>query len=278
VKKSTTLSFAMVVLAHLPFTGAAAQVNLAVSARDIPSADVIPLKTTADLVLRDLGLGSKGQVVFTLQNRGDVTVNASGGSKGIALHGPTISTPPIRIDVYVGGTLIQTVYQAGIGARQAVALAVTPNTAAPKCSETRAVKVVVDPQNVVPEFSDANNSAEATAPRPCPDLAVQSIDRQSSGIAGETYEVKVTVVNKGTAPSPPDQAWGTALTSAPGLNGWPEMVPMHTIPALAPGETYSFHVGGSVLAVAHSWVEIYLDINRLIEESDESNNFVKTKI
>jgi hypothetical protein len=56
------------------------------------------------------------------------------------------------------------------------------------------------------------------------------------------------------------------------------MVPMHTIPALAPGEIYSFHVGGSVLAVAHSWVEIYLDINRLIEESDESNNFVKTKI
>jgi hypothetical protein len=274
VPKSTTLSFAVGVFVLLPFIGAAAQVTRPVA---ITATEIIPLKTTADLVLKDVGLGGHGQVVFTLQNRGDVSINGAVG-KLEALRGPTITTPPIRIDVYVGGALIQTVYQQAIGARQAVALAVTPNGVAPRCAETRAVKVVVDPQNVVPEFSDANNTTEAVAPRPCPDLAVQSVSRDASGIAGETYEVKVTVINKGTAPSPPDQAWGTSLTSAPGLNGWPEMVPMHVIPALAPGESFSFHVGGSVLAVAHSWVEIFLDINRLIEESDETNNFVKTKI
>jgi subtilase family serine protease len=107
---------------------------------------------------------------------------------------------------------------------------------------------------------------------------VLKIEREKDGIAGETYRVKVTVINKGGAASPPDQAWGTALTSAPGLNGWPEMVPMHLIPALAPGETYVFRIGGSVLAVAHSWVEIFLDVNRLIQESDETNNFLKTEI
>lgn len=186
----------------------------------------------------------------------------------------SIRTPPIKIDLYVGGALVQSVYQQSIAANSLRAITVPMLNNIPKCGETRAIKVVIDPVNVVPELHDENNSAAATVPRPCPDLTVQSIKRESSGLAGETYRVLVTIVNKGTAASPPDEVWATALTSAPGLNGWPETVPMHTMPGLAPGATYRFRVGGTVASLAHSWVRVFVDIKRLIEESDETNNLV----
>ncbi|HEY8131084.1 MAG TPA: CARDB domain-containing protein, partial [Thermoanaerobaculia bacterium] len=56
------------------------------------------------------------------------------------------------------------------------------------------------------------------------------------------------------------------------VTGWPELVPTHTIPALAPGETTSFKTGGSVLSANHTSVRVMLDYHAQIEESDESNN------
>lgn len=233
------------------------------------------LKTAVDLVVKDVGLGGLGEFVFTLQNRGAVGINPQGR---LAAPLNTITTPPIRIDLYFGGTLMQSVYQKSLRGKEAVVITALPVSNVPKCNEARTITVVVDPANQVPELHDDNNKTAVTVPRPCPDLAVAKIEREKDGIAGETYRVKVTVINKGGAPSPADQAWGTSMTSAPGLNGWPEMVPMHMIPALAPGETHVFRIGGSVLSVAHSWVEIFLDINRRIEESDETNNFLKTEL
>jgi subtilase family serine protease len=237
---------------------------------DIGPLDANALKTSVDLVAKEVGLGGLGEIVFTLQNRGGVSVNAGTPR----LPNTSISTPPIKIDLYVGGTLVQSVYQPGLAGNGSRLMTVPMLNNVPKCGETRAIKVVIDPANVVPELHEENNSAAATVPRPCPDLAIQSIKREPSGIAGETYRVLVTIVNKGAAASPPDEVWATALTSAPGLNGWPETVPMHTVPGLAPGATYSFRVGGTVASVAHSWVRVFVDIKRLIEESDETNNLV----
>lgn len=249
---------------------ARAQGASVIARTDIGPLDANALKTSVDLVAKEVGLGGLGQIVFTLQNRGGVSVNAGTPR----LPNTSITTPPIKIDLYVGGTLVQSVYQQALAGNTSRVMTVPMLNNVPKCGETRAIKVVIDPANVIPELHDENNSTAATVPRPCPDLAIQSIKRESSGIAGETYRVLVTIVNKGTAASPPDEVWATALTSAPGLNGWPETVPMHTVPGLAPGATYSFRVGGTVASVAHSWVRVFVDIKRLIEESDETNNLV----
>jgi hypothetical protein len=240
----------------------------------IVTAEASALTTSADLIVKDVGLGGLGQIVFTLENRGGVSINAPRR----AMPSQSISTPPIKIDLYVGGSLVQSVYESGLNANASKVVTVPQGGTPPRCGETRALKIVVDPGNVVPELHDDNNSAQATAPRPCPDLAVQSITKVSTGVAGETYSVKVTVINKGMAASPPADVWGTSMTTAPGLNGWPETVPMHQIPALAPGETTSFRIGGSVVTGASSWVRVFLDINRLIDESDETNNLVDKKL
>ena len=88
--------------------------------------------------------------------------------------------------------------------------------------EARNLKVVVDPQNQVAELHDDNNVLEANnSARPCPDLAIKSIKRDKEGLLGETYRPKVTIINRGNAPSPSCQVWGTALSSAPGITGWP---------------------------------------------------------
>jgi subtilase family serine protease len=57
------------------------------------------------------------------------------------------------------------------------------------------------------------------------------------------------------------------------VNGWPTVVPTTTIPALAPGQTTSFHTGGSVLTTNRTAIRIILDRYNTIEESDEGNNF-----
>jgi subtilase family serine protease len=149
------------------------------------------------------------------------------------------------------------------------------NYSKPKCLETRNLKVVIDPQNQIKELHDDNNVTEATnSARPCPDLAIKSIKRHYTGLLNETYRVKVTIINQGNAPSPSTQVWGTSL---PGgvwpVTGWPELIPTHTIPALAPGETTSFKTGGSVVSANHTAVRVFLDRHSQIEESNESNNF-----
>jgi hypothetical protein len=262
----------------LPMSQMQAQAGRAIAvARDpITTIEAERLKTSVDLIARDVGLSGLGEIVFTLENRGDVNINE--GGKHTNPPKKTISTPPIRIDLYLGGALVQSVYQASLGGDQSHAFAVKPLSNVPNCKDVRAIKIVVDPANVVPELHDDNNTAAVTVARPCPDLAVKSIEREKSGVAGETYRVKVTVINLGNAPAPTFQAWGTAVNSFPGPTGWPEMVPMREIPALAPGETYVFRPGGDQASFTNTWVKIYLDINHHIDELDETNNLVDKKL
>jgi CARDB protein len=238
--------------------------------------EAVTMESSVDLVVRDLGLSAAGDVVFSLQNRGGISINPGQFTSAIN----TVKTPPIRIDLYFGGSLIQSVYQPSLARHESQTLTVRPMSAIPipKCKEPRALKVVVDPMNAVKELHDDNNSAAGTVTRPCPDLAIKSIERQAEGLMKETYRVKVTVVNLGNAPAPSSQAWGTALSSAPGLTGWPELVPVFTIPPLMPGETSTFKVGGSVMSFDNSWVKIFLDRDHHVEELDETNNFIDKKI
>lgn len=242
--------------------------------------DLIALQNSSDLVAKDLGLTALGEITFNLVNRGEVGINVpkQGAATNLAVQTQAPpSGPPIKIDIYMGSSLIKSVFQPSMGGKQTRNFQENiPSTLPkPKCLETRDLKVVVDPQNQIKELHDDNNVTEATnSARSCPDLAIKSIKRDYEGLFNETYRVKVTIINQGNAPSPSTQVWGTSL---PGgvwpVTGWPELVPTHTIPALAPGETTSFKVGGSVVSGNNTSVRIILDRYFQIEESDESNNF-----
>ncbi|MEX2164253.1 MAG: CARDB domain-containing protein [Sulfuricaulis sp.] len=240
--------------------------------------EIMALRTSSDLVVKDLAFNGLGEITFNLVNRGEVGINVpakQGSAVKMAAPAPP-SGPPISIDIWMGTSKI-TVQQPSMGGKQTknFKVPIPSNYSKPKCLETRNLKVVVDPQNQVKELHDDNNVAEApNSGRPCPDLAIKSIKRDYSGLLKETYTPKVTIINQGNAPSPSTQVWGTSL---PGgvwpVTGWPELVPTHTIPALAPGQTTSFHIGGSVVSANHTAIRIILDRHFQIEESNESNNF-----
>lgn len=225
----------------------------------------------ADLVAKDLAFAPDGQILVTLANTGKTGVNPppAGAPRG------TPSGPPIQVDLYLGGTRIQTLYQQSLAASTTRVLKVQLQSNAPGCGESRPLRAVVDPQKVIPEGSDANNDTSVpAATRPCPDLAIEDIKRDYSGIAGETYSVKVTIVNKGTATAPAHQAWASSLpTGVWPVTGWPELVPTEAIPELSPGGKKSFHVGGSVLATSRTAIRIILDRHSEIDETNEGNNF-----
>jgi hypothetical protein len=238
--------------------------------------EIIALQNSADLVVRDLGFTALGEITFNLVNRGKVGINVpekqGGGAK--LVQAPATS-PAISIDIGMG-TGNMTVQQPSMGGTQTknFTVPIPSNYSKPKCLETRQLKVVVDPQNQIAELYDDNNITEANSARPCPDLAIKSIKRHYTGLFNETYQPKVTIINQGNAVSPSTQVWGTSLpTGIWPVTGWPELVPTHTIPALAPGETTSFRTGGSVLSTNHTAVRVILDRHFEIDESDESNNF-----
>jgi hypothetical protein len=257
---------------------ATAQVSNAQNTQAV-NPEVLALRDHADLVIRDVAFTALAEVTFNLVNRGDVGINVPGGA-ALKGSGRQPSGPPIQIDVMVGSARIS-IQQPVLAGRQTRSLTVPlpSNIVKPKCLETRSLTVKVDPQNAVAELHDDNNETTVvSAARPCPDLAVVSIERAKEGVLGETYRARVKIINQGNAASPATKVWGTALSSAPGITGWPEFSPTHDLPALQPGETASFKIGGSVLSVDNSWVRIILDRFFAIEESDESNNFKEKKL
>lgn len=276
----------------LPVAQMRAQPARAVAIAHDPSSTVGAerLKNAAELSVKDIGLSGLGEIVFTVQNRGGVGINSAekaadriAGLKGVSAAVSTaakvIKTPPIELDIYVGGTKLQAQFLASLAGEDSKTFVVTPpNFPVPACNDVRAIKIVVDPANVVPELQEDNNTAAVTVARPCPDLAIKSIEREKSGMMGESYRVKVTVINLGNAPAPASEVWGTAVNDFPGPTGWPEMVPMRDIPALAPGETFVFRPGGDQASFTHTYVKVYVDIKRKIAELNENNNLVDKKL
>jgi hypothetical protein len=221
----------------------------------------------ADLVTT-VEFSPTGEVLVTLKNTGHQAVNPPPAPR----QAPT--GPPIQVDVYNGASLIQSLYVPTLAGQASRVLTVVLQSSTPRCGESRELRAVVDPQRLIAEQSDDNNTTSVAATRPCPDLAIKSIERDYTGIAGETYSVKVVIVNQGTAPSPVNQVWATSLpTGVWPVTGWPTLTPGTQLPVLAPGETETFHTGGGVLATNHTAVRIILDRYFTIDELDESNNF-----
>ena len=223
-----------------------------------------------ELASCNLEFGALGEIILSVKNRGSVsTAQASQAGRRAA------SGPPVGIDVYMQDQLVVSYAHPALSAGQSKTITTTLSSSftPPGCGESRVLKLVVDSKNEFAEASESDNTITRTVARPCPDLAIKSISRDYEGMFNETYRAKVTIINQGNAPSPANEVWATSLPGEPWpVNGWPNLVPTETIPALAPGQTTSFKVGGSILSTNRTAVRIMLDRKSEIAESNESNN------
>lgn len=242
--------------------------------------DVIALRTTSDLIIRKLGFNGKGEITFELRNRGQVPINpppvaleAAAGKK--ILPPPVPENQQIKVMVYLDNTLYSTVLQPRLGGARSKTFTVgVPSNTKPGCGQSRPLKTVIDPVNVIVELTDTNNVDTLTAARPCPDLAIQSIRKNFNKLKTH-FAARVTLVNKGNATVERFEYWaredfGGHLAD---LGGQAD----ESVGPLEPGQTYKFNIG-FVPAYDNMRVAVILDWSKLVEELDEENNFIDKKL
>jgi hypothetical protein len=237
--------------------------------------DIIALNTTSDLVIRDLGFTPGGEITFELRNRGKVPINPPPKATTVSPVGRT-ATPAvpeaqqIKVMVYLNDAPSGTVFQPRLAGQESKIFTVTvPANLRPGCGQARALRTVVDPGNVIVEYTDTNNVSVATAARPCPDLAIESIEKNFNDLKTH-FAARVTLINKGNAPIEKFEYWaredfGGHLAD---LGGQAD----DTAGPLQPGQTFKFNIG-FVPAYDNMHVAVILDWNKLVEELDETNNY-----
>jgi hypothetical protein len=242
--------------------------------------DILALNTTSDLIIKDLGFTSKGEITFELRNRGQVPINpppdtrSDPASKKVVVP-PVPENQQIRVMVYLNNNPSGTVFQPRLAGRESRILTVAlPANLRPGCGQSKPLRTVIDPNNVIVELSDTNNIDTVTAARPCPDLAVESIEKNFNNLKTH-FAARVTLINKGNAPVERFEYWaredfGGHLAD---LGGQAD----ETAGPLGPGETHKFNIG-FVPAYDNMHVTVILDWNKLVEELDESNNFKDKKL
>jgi hypothetical protein len=243
--------------------------------------DLVALRTTADLIIRDLGFNGKGEITFELRNRGEVPINpapvslSDGRTAKRQVAPPVPENEQIRVTVYLNDAPFTTVFQPRLaGSSSKTFTVLVPDQKRPGCAESRPLRTVIDPTNVIVELTDTNNVDALTAVRPCPDLAVKSITKNTNEWKTE-FVARVTLINNGNAPAErfdylAKESFGGHIFDLGDLDddvGGP----------LAPGETMKFNVG-SALAHQNMDVEVLLDRHGRVEELNESNNYTHKKI
>lgn len=277
-------SMKSILLVSLCLAAATANAQLPLDPEDMTQINLCaqPGGTGVNLIGCSLKFNSLGEITFTVKNRGDAGINIASASPGNLKQSGAVRTapsgPPIEFNLYLQDKLIVTLYQPALGAGQSRTFtAKIPSNYAnltPKCAEARALKLHIDPKNQVAEVAEGDNIITRTAAkRPCPDLAIKSIKKDEEGLLGETYRVKVTVINQGNATAPGNAVWATSLPDGVWpITGWPTLVPVATMGSLEPGETKSFKVGGSVMAGVRTSVRVVVDYHQKVEELEEGNN------
>ncbi|MEA2725471.1 MAG: hypothetical protein QOH59_3242 [Gemmatimonadales bacterium] len=242
--------------------------------------EVIALRTTSDLIIKDLGFNGKGEITFELKNRGDLPINptARGAGAAVAVGTQETAVPEnqqIKVTVYLNNAPFGTVFQPRLAGKQSkiFTLGIGDNTR-PGCGQSKPLRTVIDPANVIVEYTDANNENTVTAARPCPDLAIKSITKNENEW-GTEFVARVTIINQGNAPSDKfdylaKEWFGGSIADLGDLDD-------DTGDPLAPGETMKFNVG-SARAHQNLHVEVLLDRHRRVEELDENNNYKKKTV
>jgi hypothetical protein len=144
------------------------------------------------------------------------------------------------------------------------------NAAWSTANGTYAITAIVDPDNTIAEFNDANNSATKSltvTQQPGPDLVVRSISQSPANpTAGTAVTFKVTVANQGVDAAGSSAAIKLAIDGTTTLTGV-------TASALAAGTTAVVTLGGSWTAAnGNHTLLATIDPANAISEAVESNN------
>lgn len=242
--------------------------------------DIIALQTTSDLIIRDLGFNGKGEVTFELRNRGKVPINPASVDPTVAAAG-RVAAPAvpddkqIKVVAYLDNSTFMTLLHPRLAGQQSKTFTVgVPANLKPGCGQSRLLRTVIDPNNVIVELTDTNNVDTLTAARPCPDLAIESIEKNFNDLKTH-FAARVTLINKGNATVERFEYWakedfGGHLAD---LGGQAD----ESVGPLEPGQTHKFNIG-FVPAYDNMRVAVILDWSKLVEELDEENNFKDKKL
>jgi hypothetical protein len=163
-------------------------------------------QAVSNLVPCGIKLSALGGITLSVKNMGTVGINVP--TVDPSVRSPQLGRtaapagPPIQIDVYTGNQKIQSVYVERLAGNElkTVNVSIPSNYSKPKCAETRTLKMVVDPLSKVAESSEADNIRTSTTDRPCPDMAIEYINKNWNSLKTE-FVAKIKLVNKGNAPA-----------------------------------------------------------------------------
>ena len=251
-------------LAALP---AAAQVTAQLNECVLPAA----VEGSVELLPCSVKFNALGEITFSIRNRGTIGVNTATGTLGTASRrGTQTSGPQIKMDVSMDGKLIESIYQASLaaGASREFTVKIPSNYSTPKCGESRALRIVVDPQNQIAEASDANNALARTEGRPCPDMAIDSIKKNSNSMNTE-FVAEIRFVNLGNAPA---KFRYLALTSNSSAFGPLPSADFDKLMEIPPGQTKKITIGNA-FGISSMYVRVFVDRFNEVAELNEGNNF-----
>lgn len=209
-----------------------------------------------DLVPTAITLAGANQIAFTMTNAGRSPV-----------------TQPFVSDIFINGVRKDT-YKHPPQAAQSDVSVVSTLARIDSCG-TVSIRIVSDAQQVITEANEANNTQTATLTPTCPDLAVTAMKQDWQDL-NTRYRIQFTVTNLGNAPmshSVIARAWGgpTGVLAGLDVSAWPIFNDIEVKP-LAPGQSTTFHVGGTFLGTDAVSVRVYLDIFHQIVEKRVDNN------
>lgn len=135
----------------------------------------------------------------------------------------------------------------------------------PKAYRGCHLRAVVDAEHVIAELSEDNNAVTIETVLPRPDLYPQYIISESSNKTD-----RITVHNIGNATAGPSILW---MRCSCGIEGKPELKTWTWyLTSLAPGKAYTVNAPTRVQVVGLNAVEVRVDFNKHIDESNENNN------
>lgn len=241
--------------------------------QEVVNACLFPAGQGSDLIGCKLKFNSLGEITFSVKNRGPVGINTAVALVPSGVGRTTKAAEPgpkIRMDLYLGDKLIQSVYHGALGAGQSQEFTakIPSNSPTPKCGESQPLKLVIDPQQQIAEAFEDNNALARTADRPCPDMEVESIKANYNDLKTE-FVAEIRIVNKGNAPA---RFHYMALTSNSQTFGPIPSADFDKLMVLEVGESKKFTIGNT-FATGNMYVRVFLDRFSEVAELNESNNF-----
>ena len=223
----------------------------------------------ADLCVGAVAVSPARFLTFTVRNRGSRSTGA-----------------PFTAQVYVKGELQETVEFAplrGSGSRR-----IEARVARLADCEKGTIRLVLDPENAVPETDESNNDVSLDRAPPCPDVTAR-IDQ--ARVNNRQYRIQIGVTNEGTARMSAVDVGIIAAIRDSASDG-PTLEQCEAAPdpiavsgclfqtlrtsALAPGQSRRFTIGGNIPVTRTAAVKVTLKciLGADCMESGGSNNVV----